>query len=143
MPEGFGGGDNPPAQLAPDFPLIGAGVGAEDVFDVEFAVDAVLVVEEVVEAAAATGDETLVTRLEALPLLTLLPSSVPSCVGAWVMRLRETGAACVGTDAVGFGLNFAVAGETRTTKVQVSVLGTEAVNIKYLDAKDSRDHASQ
>ena len=50
------------------FPLVGAGVGVEDVFDdVEFLVEEVLAVEEVAEAAAATGDETLVTRLAALP----------------------------------------------------------------------------
>ena len=107
----LGGGDKSLVLLALDFPLVSAGVGVEDVFDaVGFAV---LVVEQV---AAATGDETLVTRLVVLPLLTPLPSSAPSTVGGWVIRLRVTGAGCVGMDEAVFGLNFAVAGETRTTK---------------------------
>lgn len=104
------------------FALAGAGVDIEDAFEgVELMIGAVTVAEETTEEAAATGDDTLVTRL-ALPLLTplLLASSLASGVETWVARLRETGAGCGGMGAAVFGLNLAVAGETRTAKAEVS-----------------------
>jgi hypothetical protein len=89
---------------------------------VEAVLEVELVVDETAEDAAATGDDTLVIRLTALPLLmpALLASSVVSGVGTWVTRLRETGAGGGGLDVVGFGLNLAVAGETRTARYQVN-----------------------
>lgn len=108
------------------FALAGAGVGIEDAFKgVELTIGAVTVAEETTEEAAATGDDTLVTKLAAR-----IAPSLASGVETWVTRLRETGAGCggMGADVFGcrgmgaavFGLNLAVAGETRTAKAEVS-----------------------
>jgi hypothetical protein len=130
-PACLGGEDDPMAVLVLRCALVGTGVGVEDVFD-EVVLGPVPApgVEELTEPAA-TGDDTLVMRLGALLLFAPLPpaSSATSGVETLVVRLRGAGAGWVATLAAGFvgmlvagfGLNLAVAAETRTRKAQVSV----------------------